>query len=142
MKTLEAQKTQNKLFGLISLESSNLWTNIVMIIAGLFVGFPTEAGLSGVAAIFALLASGKAIRTYLKESAKVDWKSALQNSNLWNYIGVVVVAVIPNLPAGIMESLQEIARNAIGGNWQGVVIAVFSLATILYNIFKKQPENV
>jgi len=41
------------------------------------------------------------------------------------------------IPVDLFARLGDLARAAIGGNWQGIVTAVFSIATILYYIFRK-----
>lgn len=124
-------------------QSSNFWTDIIMIIAAVFVGFPTEDGTAGVTAIFALIGAGKAIREFLKSGVKPSILKPLQDSNFWNYVATVAVAIIPSIPIEIFDSLQIIASNLIGGNWQGAIVAAFSLVTILYNLLKKSsPQTV
>ena len=117
-------------------QSSNFWTDVIMIAAIVFVGFPTEAGISGVAAIFAIVASGKAVRAWLATGPKPDIRKALKDSNFWNYLATAAVAIIPGLPAELFDSAETITRNLIDGTWQGAIAAAISLITILYNLFK------
>lgn len=122
-------------------QSSNFWTDIIMILAIVFVGFPQEAGIGGVAAIFGILAAGKAVREYLATGPKPAWKEALKNSNFWNYLATAAVAIVPGLPPEIFNSTEEITKNLIDENWQGAIVAAFSLITILYNVFKKSSSE-
>ena len=133
---IEKQITEEKKW----YQSSNFWTNVVMIAGVLMVGFPVEAGIGSVAAIFAIFAGGKAIREYLKTGPKVNWLDALKNSNFWNYIATILVAIVPGIPTEVIDASQDVAENLISGNWQAGLIAAFSLFNILFNIFKKKPE--
>jgi hypothetical protein len=121
-------------------QSSNFWTAVVLVIGGFFVGFPEVAGTEAVAGVFALIAVGKTLHNYFKTAA-FDWRSWLDDANFWNYLATVVVAVFPTLPSGAIENLETAVRSAIGGNWQGLIIALFSLGTILYKTLKPQPGD-
>ena len=123
-------------------ESSNFWTDVVMIVGVVLVGFPSEAGISSIAAIFALIAGAKAIREGIKAGTKADWKGAINNSNFWNYLAAVVVAIVPGIPVELFGSVETAAQNLISGNLQGALIAGFSIFTILYNWLKKKPAAV
>lgn len=110
----------------------------------LFVGFPEEAATSGIEYLFAFLASGKALREYFKRKPEVDAGAAVNNSNWWNYIATIAVAIGPNIPLELFDSLQDAAVAAISSNWQGILVALFSIATIIYNLVqskKKVPEE-
>lgn len=125
------------------LKSSNFWTAVVLAVGGLFVGFQPELGSGLVVQVFGLLASAKAVREYFKQDVVVDAGGAVNNSNWWNYIAVIVTSFIPSLPGEFFDSLQNVMTELINGNWQGVLVALFSLATILYNLFqskKKEPS--
>lgn len=122
-------------------ESSNFWTAVALIIGGLFVGFPVEDAEGGVLNLFGIVGAFKAVREYFKQyKPKADIEKAINSSNFWNYIGVVVVSIVPNIPAGFIENIQELVVSAVGQNWQGVLVALFSIATIIFNISKKSPE--
>jgi hypothetical protein len=111
--------------------SSGFWNGVILAASGLVVGFPTEAGQDGVAALFALFASGNAIREALRGKT-VDLKAWITNKNTWNYIGATVVAIVPAIPVGLFEKVGELATAALGGNWQGILTALFSIGTMLY----------
>lgn len=122
-------------------QSSNFWTDIIMILAVIFVGFPEQAGISGVAAVFGILAAFKAIRQYFNTGPKPDFKKAIKDSNFWNYIATAAVAIIPGIPVELFDHAESIAVNIIDGNWQGVLVALFSIGTILFNLFKKSSQT-
>ncbi len=123
------------------LKSSNFWTAIVLAIGGLFVGFPEEAGATIVNQLFALLGTGKLLHEYFKTRPQADYKGAVNRSNWWNYIGVIVTTAIPALPGNFTDGLEDLFRSLLSANWQGVLIALFSLATILYNLFQSKDKK-
>jgi hypothetical protein len=121
-------------------QSSNFWIILMTgVIGGFFVGFPREAVSDGIAAIFVLIYSGAIMRDAFS-TMKFDWKKAIGDKNWWNYLSGIVVSILPLIPVEVFQQLADIAQHAIGGNWQGVLVGVFGLLTILYHIFiKKEP---
>lgn len=119
-------------------QSSNFWTAAVLMIGGAFVGFPEQIGTEVVGLIFGLIAGGKSLQNFL-DNAKLDMKAWAADANFWNYLGTIIVAIVPTLPAETITHLETAVVNAIGGNWQGMIIALFSLGTILYKVLKPQP---
>lgn len=111
--------------------STGFWNGVILAASGLVVGFPTAEGQTAVGALFALFASGNAIRLALK-GTKIDLKAWITNKNTWNYIGATVVAIVPAIPVGLFEKVGELATAALGGNWQGILTALFSIGTMLY----------
>ena len=122
-------------------QSSNFWTAAVLLIGGAFVGFPEQIGTEIVGLLFALIAGGKTLQNFF-DNAQFDVKSWLNDANFWNYLGTLVVALVPTLPADTIIHLETAVTSAIGGNWQGMIIALFSLGTILYKVLKTDPVPV
>jgi len=122
-------------------QSANFWTAVVLVIGGLFVGFPAEAAENTVLNIFTLIAGSMGIREWLKGKPKLDPEKAVNRSNWWNYLATVVISIFPNLPPEILTQLEEAVGSAIAGNWQGLIVAVFSIATILYNLFQQRKKE-
>lgn len=116
-------------------QSSNFWIAAVLAIGGIFVGFPEGDARAIVAALFSVIASAGAIREKVKKE-NIDWRAWLRSANTWNYIGTAVVAAIPMVPAELFTQLRNLADAALGGNWQGIAAAVFSIGTILYYLLK------
>lgn len=112
----------------------------MLAVGGLFVGFPEDLGQSIVSQIFALIGSGKLLHEYFKAQPKLDAGAAVNRSNWWNYIGVILTSIIPALPLEFIDSLQDVLSNLLSSNWQGVLVALFSIATILYNLFKSKEK--
>lgn len=127
----------------LNLTSSNFWTAVALAIAGFFVGFPEDAATNGVEYVVGIIGAVKAIREYFKQyGVKPDIEHAVNSSNFWNYISVIVVTLVPTIPVEMIDSVRDVAVNIIGQNWQGVLVGVFSLVTILYNVFwKKTPAK-
>lgn len=125
-------------------QGTNFWIALVLAFGGLFIGFPEGEARNIVGAIFAIIASAGVIREKVKDS-KIDVKAWLSSTNTWNYIAAAVTAALPMIPAEIFTRLNELAIALIGGNWQGIVTAIFSIATIIYYLVRKPkatPETV
>lgn len=107
-----------------------------MLVGSIFVGFDKVDAQAGISSIFGVFAAAGAIREKIKG---VDFKGWLGNANTWAYLGTIVVTFVPTLPVETFRHLGDIAANAIGGNWQGILVSLFSLGTILYHFF--QPKT-
>lgn len=129
--------TANKKF----YESANFWTAVVLAFGGLVVGFPEGQAAETVSYLFATIAGAMGIRERLK-NATIDWKSWLTSTNTWNYIGAAAVAIVPNIPMDLFTRLRDLADAAIGGNWQGILTAMFSIGTIIYYLVKPKTPAV
>lgn len=114
-------------------QSTNFYIALILAVGGLFVGFPEDAARELVGQVFALIASGAAIRNWAKNAGK-PVIARLGGANFWNYVATVVLALVPAFPPEMFDALQQLAANVIGQNWQGVIMAVFSIATIVYKI--------
>lgn len=134
-----ANTTQTKATGGPWWLSTNFALTVSLLVGGIFVGFDSADAQSGVASIAGLIATIGAIREKVKGT---DFKGWLTNSNTWAYIGTIVVTFVPTLPVELFQQLGDIARSAIGGNWQGILVGVFALGTTLYQIFKPKPAPV
>ena len=119
-------------------QGTNFWIALVLAFGGIVVGFPEGDARNAVAAIFAAIASAGAIREKIK-GAKIDWKTWLSSPNTWNYLAAAMTAALPNIPVDLFARLGDLARAAIGGNWQGILTALFSIGTMLYFIFRPTP---
>lgn len=122
-----------------SLKSENFWSAIVMILAAIFIGFPTEAGLGAENLIIGLLATVKAFVTWLKSGIETKPK-ILEDTNFWYYLSAAAVAIIPGLPPELFSQAQAVVTNLISGEWQTALIAGIGLITILIKFFKKKEE--
>lgn len=116
--------------------STNFALTVALFLGGIFVGFDKMDAQAGVTSIAGLIAAIGAIREKVKG---VDFKAWFGNANTWAYLGTIVVTFVPALPVETFRHLGDIAANAIGGNWQGILVSLFSLGTILYHFF--QPKT-
>lgn len=116
-------------------QSANFWTAVILAAGGIFVGFPESDARNIVSALFGLISGGMLIREKLK-GLPADWKAWIRSANTWNYIATAVIAVVPAIPADLFTQLRNLADAALGGNWQGIAAAVFSIATILYYLLR------
>ena len=111
-------------------QSTNFWTAVVLLVGSVWVGFPEGAAGQAVGAVFALVASGAIIRNFVKSAGKPNLLQALMSSNFWAQLGTVVVSVLPLIPAQAITDLETIVQSILGGNWQGAIVAAFSLIKI------------
>jgi hypothetical protein len=121
--------------------SSGFWNGVILAFGGLVIGFPAGDARDVVAALFALFASGNAIREALR-GAKFNLKEWLKNGNTWNYLGATVIAIFPMIPIDLFPRIGELVSAALGGNWQGIITALFSIGTMLYFWLKPKPTPV
>ena len=117
-------------------QGTNFWIAIVLAFGGLFIGFPEGEARNIVSGIFGLIATAGLFREKLKTAVKVDWKDWIRSPNTWNYIGAAVVAIVPALPSDFFTRVRDLIDAILGGNWQGIVTALFSIATMIYFIIK------
>lgn len=122
-------------------QSANFWTAVILAAGGIFVGFPESDARNIVSALFGLISGGMLIREKLK-GLPADWKAWIRSANTWNYIATAVIAVMPAIPADLFTQLRNLADAALGGNWQGIAAAVFSIATILYYLLRPKTTGV
>lgn len=119
--------------------STNFALTFIMLIGGLFVGFDKVDAQTGVASIASLIAVFGAVREKVKG---LDVKAWLANKNTWAYLGTIVVTFVPILPGELFHHLGSIAEAAIGGNYQGILVGLFSAIPIIYNLFIKPKAPV
>jgi len=119
--------------------STNFLLAVILLVGGLFVGFPAGEASKIVSGLFALIGSIGALRVFFK-NAEFDPKKWITNSNTWNYLATILISLFPVLTPDLFPALRAIVEAAMGGNWQGILTAVMSLFTIIWNIVKKSKE--
>ena len=117
-------------------QGTNFWMSLILAAGGLFVGFPESDARDLVSGIFGLIATVGLLREKLKGVNTVKWLEWIKQPNTWNYLGAAIVAIVPTLPVELFTHLRTTLDAAISGNWQGILTGVFSIATMLYYIFK------
>lgn len=117
-------------------QGTNFWISLVLAAGGLFVGFPEGEARNLVGGVFALIGTAGVFREKLKGLARVSWGDWIKSANTWNYIAAIVVSIVPTLPADLFARLRELIDAILGGNWQGIITALFSIGTMLYYIFR------
>lgn len=115
--------------------STNFILAVLLLVGGLFVGFPKGEAEKVVASLFTLIGSVGAFRVFFKtaEFSPIKW---IQDSNTWNYLATIFIALFPVLTPEVFTALRAAIEAGMGGNWQGILTALISLATILWNVFK------
>lgn len=115
--------------------STNFILAVVLLIGGLFVGFPEGEAAKVVQTMFTLIGSVGVFRTFFK-NAEFDPKKWITNSNTWNYLATIFIALFPALTPEFFAAVKSVVEAGLGGNWQGILTALISLSTIIWNIFK------
>ena len=117
-----------------AVKGTNFWFSLVLLFGGLFIGFPENEARNAVSALFAVISSIFFFRGFFK-NAIFDVKNWLNDANTWNYIAAILISIIPNFPEDIVPSIGELIRAIHEGNTQGILIALFSLITIIAKLF-------
>lgn len=116
-------------------QGTNFWIAIVLAFGGLVVGFPEGDARQLIGGIFATIASAGLLREKLK-NVQIDFRAWIRSVNTWNYIAAAATAIVPALPLDLFARLRDLADAILGGNWQGIATALFSIGTMLYYIFR------
>lgn len=117
-------------------QGTNFWISLVLAAGGLFIGFPEGEARDIVGGVFALIGTAGVFREKLKGLTRVSWGDWIKSTNTWNYIAAIIISIAPSLPADLFVRLRELMDAILGGNWQGIITALFSIGTMLYYIFK------
>lgn len=118
-------------------QSTNFIVTVVLFLGGMFVGFPdTEAG--NLVRLFVQLTAGILMFRNFFKTAKLDLKAWIGNANTLNYLYTILVTLAPGVDSSIIGHVVELIKAAMGGNWQGILVALGSIATWLYYFFKNR----
>jgi len=123
-------------------QSSNFWTNIVLFLSGLFVGFPQGEAATAVASVFALIASGKLLYNYFKSGVKFDFKSWAGNLNNRGYLATLIVSIFPAFNSELLSPVWDAMRALLDQNWQGLLVAVITFVNMIWNISRPKIRNM
>lgn len=116
-------------------QSTNFWVNVAMLVLGGFIGFSQAMAEDIIGAVFGVFAAFTSIRNFLKD-ASFDFKKWVTDSNFWNYLAAVAIAIFPMIPGSLFAALEDVLINAINGNWQAAIIAGITLVNIIYKLVK------
>ena len=119
-------------------QGTNFWVSLVLLIGGLFVGFPQGPAREIVAGVFALIGAVFAVREWAK-STEIDFAAWVRSSNTWQYLATIITAILPTFPLALLDSGRGVVEAIFSGNLQGIIIAGLSFLTMLYNLFLKKP---
>ncbi len=132
----KAEKTQKIAADKKWWQSSNFWTNVVLLLSGLFVGFPQGEATNAIAAIFALVVSGKMIYNWVKAGVKIDFAGWISNSNNKTYLAALITAIFPLFPGTVFDPLWQALQALFSQNWQGFLVAILTLVNIIWNVYR------
>jgi len=111
-----------------STQSTNFWLNVALLVGGLF-ALSADVVTNVFAAGVSIIAFIGAIRTLIK---RPDLRAWLTDANIWVYIANIVLVLLPSVPAEVFQNLYRFFVSLFGQDYQGVILAVFSLANILF----------
>ena len=117
------------------LKGTNFYIAILMLIFAFFGG---AAGLAdqAVSASVGIVGLVGAFRQFANSAKWQGFKGTLSQANTWNYIGSIVLLVLPQA-ADLTPALQDVYDALISGNWGLVISRGFTLLTIIYYLVKK-----
>lgn len=121
-------------------QGTNFWIALVLAFGGLVVGFPEGDARQLIGGIFATISAAGLLREKLK-NAKIDFRAWITSVNTWNYLAAAVTAIVPALPVDLFTRVRDLADAILGGNWQGIATALFSIGTMLYYIFRPKTTS-
>lgn len=119
-------------------KDQNFWINLVLMAGGFWAGFSEIEATSLVGAVFVAIGAVGSLSNFFK-NADFDWLRWIKNANFWNYLAVILTMLVPEIPSEIIGSVEEIVRSLLDQNYQALIAALFTLATFLYKVFKKDP---
>lgn len=112
--------------------STNFALNLALFAAGLFL-ISQQQVTAAAAAISSIAAFVGVVREALKKGPQ--WREWLLDSNTWVYLAAIVTTFLPTLPIEVFEQLGRLIASLLGQNYQGAVLAAFTLLNILYRYF-------
>lgn len=123
-----------------AIKDQNFWLNLVLLVGGFWVGFNGEEATALVGHVFAVIGGVGALANFFK-NAELDWRRWLSNANFWNYLAVLLVMLVPEIPSEVIDSVEQIVQALLSKNYQALIGALFTLATFLYKIFTTKKEE-
>lgn len=112
--------------------STNFALNLALLVAGVFLISEQEVDRAAYAAA-SLTAFVGVVREAVKSGPR--WREWLTNSNTWVYLATIVTTFLPTLPVEVFEHLGQFVASILGQNYQGAVLAAFTIVNILYRYF-------
>lgn len=116
-----------------AINNQNFVVAVILMIGGFWVGFNEEEATNLVNIIFAAIAAVSSLVNYFKD-AKLDWSRWLKNSNFWNYLAIIAVVLVPNIPGELIDSIEQIVTNILTQNWEALIASVTTFVVFLYKI--------
>lgn len=115
--------------------STNFALNVALLIGGLFAALQPSDVSAAVAAGVTLVSFVGILRRVIYS---FDLRRWLADSNTWVYLATIVITFVPSLPVELFEQLGNLFAGILGGNYQAVLLALFSLANIIYRLVIKK----
>ena len=122
-----------------ALENQNFWIAFVLMIGGFWMWRDSETTGDLVNKVFVVIAGVATIGNYIKDS-DFNFKEWIVNANFWNYLAVIVTMIIPTIPADGITAIQDLVTNLLGGNTEGLIASIFTLATFIYKVVTTKPN--
>lgn len=116
------------------LKGTNFYIAVLMLVFSFFGG---NEGLAQqlVSTGVGLIATIGLVRQFLNTAKFQGFKNTLAQANTWNYIGGVVLLILPQA-GDLIPAVQSVYDALITGNWGLVISRGFTLLTIVFYLVK------
>jgi len=117
---------------------TNIYGQIILLIASLFGGMSQDTAGLIVAAVAGVVGAVLAVRNWIVTAKfKLD-KSWVKDPNNISYLTAVVVAISPKL-GDLVPGLVDVFNALSSGNWGSIISAAVSVVSVVYySFFKKK----
>lgn len=117
-------------------EGTNFWFALLMVGLSFFGGGENTAQALVTAGVGVVAAIG-VFRQFLVNAKWKGLKATLAEPNTWNYIGGVILTILPQA-TDLIPALHGVYDALITGNWGLVISRGIALLTIIYYLFVKK----
>ncbi len=108
---------------------------ITLLASALLAGF---AGVSDsqIAAVGAFIPALFALWNNIKDGGRLPVREWLGKANVRAWLASALILAVPQIPIELFDPIWAAIDAAVGKNWQAFGVALLSLFTIVYKIFK------
>jgi hypothetical protein len=116
---------------------TNLYVNLLLLIASIFGGMTTDTATLIVAAGSGVVGAIFAIRNWIVNAHFSLNKSWVADPNNWAYVAAIVTGFLP-AASGLVPGLRDLVNALIAGNWSAIITGAITLISLVYYTFFKK----
>ena len=116
---------------------TNIYYQLILLIASFFGGMSDETAGMIVAAVMAAIGAFAAVRSFIVNAKFTPGKTWIADPNNWSYLGAVLVGISPKF-SELLPALKGLTEALFAGNWAQVITGALTLISLVfYTFFKK-----